>query len=66
MQSSSRGSNSLVLCESTVQSTKISPNFLVWKFCGNAQFPHQDIRQDLGIFRSEDSLEAVVLRCSSK
>ena len=25
---------------STVKNTVISPNFLVWKFCGKAQFPH--------------------------
>ena len=24
----------------TVKNTIISPNFLVWKFCGKAQFPH--------------------------
>ena len=24
----------------TAQNTVISPNFLVWKFCGKAQFPH--------------------------
>ena len=24
----------------TTKSTVISPNFLVWEFCGNAQFPH--------------------------
>ena len=24
----------------TVKNTVISPNFLVWKFCGKAQFPH--------------------------
>ena len=24
----------------TTKNTAISPNFLVWKFCGNAQFPH--------------------------
>ena len=24
----------------TVKNTVISPNFLVWKFCGKSQFPH--------------------------
>ena len=24
----------------TEENTVISPNFLVWKFCGKAQFPH--------------------------
>ena len=24
----------------TVKNTVIPPNFLVWKFCGKAQFPH--------------------------
>ena len=24
----------------TAKNTEISPNFLVWKFCGKAQFPH--------------------------
>ena len=24
----------------TAKNTVISPNFLVWKFCGKAQFPH--------------------------
>ena len=24
----------------TAKNTIISPNFLVWKFCGKAQFPH--------------------------
>ena len=24
----------------TAKNTAISPNFLVWKFCGKAQFPH--------------------------
>ena len=24
----------------TAKNTVISPNFLVWKFCGEAQFPH--------------------------
>ena len=24
----------------TSKNTVISPNFLVWKFCGKAQFPH--------------------------
>ena len=24
----------------TTQNAVISPNFLVWKFCGKAQFPH--------------------------
>ena len=35
----------MTLCRSrpatiTAKNTAISPNFLVWKFCGNAQFPH--------------------------
>ena len=25
---------------STAENTVISPNFLVWKFCGKTQFPH--------------------------
>ena len=32
--------------------TEISPNLLVWKFCGKAQFPHQKIRWNLVILRS--------------
>ena len=32
--------------------TIISPNFLVWKFYGKAQFPHQEIRWNFGILRS--------------
>ena len=32
----------------TAKNTVISPNFLVWKFCGNAQFPHQEIRWNYG------------------
>ena len=35
----------MTLCRSrpatiTAKNTAISPNFLVWKFCGNTQFPH--------------------------
>ena len=42
--------------------TVISPNFLMWKYCGKAQFrairlsikfPHQEIRRNFGILRSE-------------
>ena len=28
----------------TAKNTVISPNLLVWKYCGKAQFPHQEIR----------------------
>ena len=28
----------------TAKNTAISPDFLVGKFCGKAQFPHQEIR----------------------
>ena len=30
----------LLIDHSTAKNTVISPNFLVWKFCGKAQFPH--------------------------
>ena len=30
----------LKLANSTAKNTVISPNFLVWNFCGKAQFPH--------------------------
>ena len=26
--------------DNTAKNTVISPNFMVWKFCGKAQFPH--------------------------
>ena len=29
-----------IFTEATVKNTVISPNFLAWKFCGKAQFPH--------------------------
>ena len=29
----------IIIISDTAQSTKIPPNFLVLKFCGNAQFP---------------------------
>ena len=29
-----------IFTKATVKNTAISPNFLVWKFCGKAQFPH--------------------------
>ena len=29
-----------ILSQYTAKNTVISPNFLVWKFCGKAQFPH--------------------------
>ena len=35
----------------TAKNTVISPDFLVWKFCGKAQFPHHKIRSNYGIFR---------------
>ena len=41
----------------TAKSTVISPNFLVWKYCGKAQFPHQEISWNYGIFRSESNAE---------
>ena len=37
--------------ENTAKSPVISPNFLVWKICGKAQFPYS-----YGIFRSETLL----------
>ena len=37
----------------TAWNAVISPNFLVWEFCGKAQFPHQKIRRNHGILRSE-------------
>ena len=48
----------------TAKNTVISPNLLVWKFCGKVQFPlrklclstkfsHQKIRWNYGIFRSD-------------
>ena len=30
----------LDLYRNTIKNTVISPNFLVWKFCGKSQFPH--------------------------
>ena len=30
----------LVVSHETAKNIVISPDFLVWKFCGNAQFPH--------------------------
>ena len=30
----------------TNNNSKISPNFLVWKFCGKAQFPQCDFPQN--------------------
>ena len=36
----------------TAKNTVILPDFLVWKFCGKAQLPHQEIRWNYGIFRS--------------
>ena len=36
----------------TAKNTVISPNFLVWKFCGKAQFSHQEITWNYGILRS--------------
>ena len=35
-----QGINEQLLTQLTVKSTVIPPNFLVWKFCGKAQFPH--------------------------
>ena len=32
----------------TVKNPLISPNFLVWKFCGKAQFPHSFHTRKLG------------------
>ena len=32
--------DSFQLIKFTVKNTVISPNFLVWRFCGKAQFPH--------------------------
>ena len=36
----------------TAKNSVIPPNFLVWKLCGKAQFPQQEIRWNHGIFRS--------------
>ena len=33
--------------EPTAKNPVISPNFLVWKFCGKAQFPHCAFPQNL-------------------
>ena len=56
-----------MMMNGTTKNTVISPNFLVWKFCGIAvsyspktlrklslstKFPHQEIRLDWSIFRS--------------
>ena len=38
------------------KNTIISPNFLVWKFCGKAQFPQQEIRWNYDFFGSVYSL----------
>ena len=43
----------------TGKNTVISPNFLVWKLCLSAKFPHQEIRWNYGIFTSEYSHESV-------
>ena len=32
--------NQLLIISASAKNTVISPNFLVWKFCGKAQFPH--------------------------
>ena len=37
---------------STAKNTVIWPNFLLWKFSAKAQFPHQEIRWNYGIFSS--------------
>ena len=36
----------------TTKNTVISPNFLVWKFCGKAQFPHSFGRLSFDYFCS--------------
>ena len=58
----------LIIAKNTI----ISPNFLVWKFCGMAQFPHnmpklcislkfpaQKIRWNYGIFHSVTNLRLI-------
>ena len=40
----------------TAKNTVISPDFLVWKFCGKAQFPHQEIRRNYGSFHSDPEI----------
>ena len=35
---------SIKTAPSTAKNAVISPNFLVWKFCGKAQFPHRILR----------------------
>ena len=41
----------------TALNATISPYFLVWKFCGKAQFPHQKIRRNCGILRSISKID---------
>ena len=36
----------------TAKNTVNSPDFLVWKFCGDAQFPYQETRWNYGILGS--------------
>ena len=33
--------------DNTMKNTVISPNFLMWKFCGKAQFPHSETMRKL-------------------
>ena len=33
---------SYIVIYNTAENTVISPDFLVWKFCGKAQFPHTE------------------------
>ena len=60
--------------ENTAYNTVISPNYMVFKFCGKAQFPsettrklslstkfsHREIRWNSGILRSENWKEIII------
>ena len=50
----------------TAKNTLISPNFLVWKFCGKAQFPHSFGRYSFHIVSGESPKTMWKLFLSSK
>ena len=53
----------------TAQNTVISPNFLVWKFCGKAQFLHSFGRiaqNDAETVLTETNLLVVTISCFCK
>ena len=37
----------------TAKNTVTSPNFLVWKFCAKAQFPHRKLRLSTNLHTRE-------------